>query len=130
MTIRAHFNGTVIVPDEPVDLPVDAALELEVKRTNGFSPEVAAAMEAARDPADTAGRRLLEVNLSPMPSRARTSPIKCCVVSTCMATAGDECARGYEHPGASQRLGPSPPVGNLCLGVEDQELLVPGRGNP
>ena len=56
MTIRAHFNGTVIVPDEPVNLPVDAALELEVKRTNGFSPEVAAAMEAARDPADTAGR--------------------------------------------------------------------------
>lgn len=56
MTIRAHFNGMVIVPDEPVDLPVDTALELEVKRTNGFSPEVAAAMEAARDPADTAGR--------------------------------------------------------------------------
>ena len=56
MTIRAHFNGTVIVPDEPLDLPVDAVLELEVKRTNGFSPEVAAAMEAARDPADTAGR--------------------------------------------------------------------------
>jgi hypothetical protein len=56
MTIRAHFNGTVIVPDEPVNLPVDAALELEVKRTNGFSPEVAAAMEAAKDPADTAGR--------------------------------------------------------------------------
>ena len=56
MTIRARFNGTVIVPDEPLDLPVDAALELEVKRTNGFSPEVAAAMEAARDPAYTAGR--------------------------------------------------------------------------
>ena len=55
MTIRAHFNGTVIVPDEPVDLPADTALELEVKRTNGFSPEVAAAMEAARDSADTAG---------------------------------------------------------------------------
>ncbi|MCX6916366.1 MAG: hypothetical protein NT167_25535 [Verrucomicrobia bacterium] len=56
MTISAHFNGTVIVPDEPVALPIDAALELEVKRTNGFSPEVAAAMEAASDPADTAGR--------------------------------------------------------------------------
>ena len=56
MTISAHFNGTVIVPDEPVALLIDAALELEVKRTNGFSPEVAAAMEAASDPADTAGR--------------------------------------------------------------------------
>ena len=30
MTIRAHFNGTVIVPDEPVDLPVDAVLSVEV----------------------------------------------------------------------------------------------------
>jgi len=56
MTIRAHFNGTVIVPDQPVDLPVDAALELEVKSINGFSPEVAAAMEAAKDPADAAAR--------------------------------------------------------------------------
>jgi hypothetical protein len=56
MTIRAHLNGTVIVPDEPVDLPVDTALELEVKRTSGFSPEVTAAMEAARDSADTAQR--------------------------------------------------------------------------
>ena len=56
MTIRAHFNGTVIVPDEPVDLPADTALELEVKRTNGLSPEVAAAMEAVRDPADMVRR--------------------------------------------------------------------------
>lgn len=56
MTIHAHFNGTVIVPDEPLNLPTDTALELEVRRTNGLSPEVAAATEAARDPADTAGR--------------------------------------------------------------------------
>jgi hypothetical protein len=56
VTIRAHFNDTVIVPDEPVDLPVDAALEVEAERTNGYSPEVAAATEAAKDPADTAGR--------------------------------------------------------------------------
>ena len=56
MTIRAHFNGTVFVPDEPVHLPTDTAFELEVKSTNGVSPEVAAAMEAARDPADTARR--------------------------------------------------------------------------
>ena len=50
MTIlKAHFDGRVLVPDEPVDLPADTALELEVKRTNGFSPEVAAAVEAASD---------------------------------------------------------------------------------
>ena len=56
MTIRAHFNGTVLVPDEPVDLPENTALELEVKRTNDLSPEVAAAIEAAKDPAETARR--------------------------------------------------------------------------
>jgi hypothetical protein len=31
VTIRAHYNGTVIVPDETVDLPVDQPLVLEVK---------------------------------------------------------------------------------------------------
>jgi len=56
MTIRAHFDGTVIVPEEPVDLPVDASLELNVRKTNGVSPEVAAAMEAAKDPAVRAKR--------------------------------------------------------------------------
>jgi hypothetical protein len=56
VTIRAHFNGTVLVPDEPLDLPLDTVLELEVKRSNGVSPEVAAAMKTARDPADTARR--------------------------------------------------------------------------
>lgn len=31
MTLRAHFDGKVLVPDEPVDLPVNCALEVEVK---------------------------------------------------------------------------------------------------
>jgi hypothetical protein len=31
MTIRAHFNGKVIVPDEPLDLPANQALILEIK---------------------------------------------------------------------------------------------------
>lgn len=56
MTLRAHFDGTVIVLDEPANLPVDAPLEVEVKTANGVSPEVAAAMEAAKDPADTVRR--------------------------------------------------------------------------
>lgn len=56
MTIRAHFDGTVIVPDEPVDLPVNESLELEIKRRGGVSPEVAAAAEAAKDPAEIARR--------------------------------------------------------------------------
>jgi hypothetical protein len=30
-TIRAHFDGKVIVPDEPVDLPVNQPLEVELR---------------------------------------------------------------------------------------------------
>jgi hypothetical protein len=29
--IRAHFDGKVIVPDEPVELPVDEPLEAELR---------------------------------------------------------------------------------------------------
>jgi hypothetical protein len=57
MTIRAHFDGTVIVPDEPVNLPVGKPLDVDVREpANGVSPEVAAAMEAAKDPAVRAKR--------------------------------------------------------------------------
>jgi hypothetical protein len=31
MTLRVHFDGKVLIPDEPVDLPVNCALEVEVK---------------------------------------------------------------------------------------------------
>jgi hypothetical protein len=31
VTIRAHFDGKVIVPDEPVDLPVDQPLQVELR---------------------------------------------------------------------------------------------------
>jgi hypothetical protein len=30
LSIRAHFDGHVIVPDEPLDLPVDQALQVDV----------------------------------------------------------------------------------------------------
>ena len=30
ITIKAHFDGKVIVPDEPVDLPVDQSFEAEL----------------------------------------------------------------------------------------------------
>ena len=30
LSIRAHFDGRFIIPDEPVDLPVDAPLNIEV----------------------------------------------------------------------------------------------------
>ena len=57
MTIRGHFNGGVIVLDEPVDLPLNEPIELEIKQPAKVSPEVAAAMESATDP-DVRGRRL------------------------------------------------------------------------
>jgi hypothetical protein len=31
IVIRAHFDGKVLVPDEPLDLPVDEPLELELR---------------------------------------------------------------------------------------------------
>jgi hypothetical protein len=35
MTIKAHFDGKVIVPDEPVSLPVDQPLVIQV--SNGVT---------------------------------------------------------------------------------------------
>jgi hypothetical protein len=36
LRIRAHFDGRVLVPDEPVDLPVNQPLDVEVTpSTNG-----------------------------------------------------------------------------------------------
>jgi hypothetical protein len=39
VTIRAHFDGKVIVPDEPVDLPVNKPLEVELKPIAGTEEE-------------------------------------------------------------------------------------------
>ncbi len=38
-SIRAHFDGRVIVPDEPVDLPVNRPLEV---RLESLAPESSA----------------------------------------------------------------------------------------
>jgi len=38
MAIRAHFDGKVIVPDEPVDLPVGAPLQVEFRLGSGLLP--------------------------------------------------------------------------------------------
>lgn len=41
-TIRAHFDGQVIVPDEPVDIPVHVPMEVQVTVTDShpvMSPE-------------------------------------------------------------------------------------------
>jgi hypothetical protein len=36
---RAHFDGRVLVPDEPVSLPVNQAIELEVIAMHGANGE-------------------------------------------------------------------------------------------
>jgi hypothetical protein len=36
--LKAHFDGKVLVPDEPVDLPVDCALEVHVLEFNANPP--------------------------------------------------------------------------------------------
>ena len=38
LSIRAHFDGKVIVPDEPVDLPLNTALDVDVRRRLASSP--------------------------------------------------------------------------------------------
>ena len=35
MTVRAHFDGKVIVPDEPVSLPLNTPLDVDIKPANG-----------------------------------------------------------------------------------------------
>ena len=33
-TLRAHFDGKVFIPDEPVDLPKGTALELDIREVS------------------------------------------------------------------------------------------------
>ncbi|NQU11121.1 hypothetical protein HQ590_10050 [bacterium] len=42
MTIRAHFDGTVIVPDEPVNLPANTALAVDIRPALTTGPADAA----------------------------------------------------------------------------------------
>lgn len=35
MTVSAHFDGKVIVPDEPLDLPANQALILQIQPVSG-----------------------------------------------------------------------------------------------
>jgi hypothetical protein len=47
MTIlKAHFDGKVLVPDEPVDLPVNCALEVHVRAQSAPRERVPASMDS------------------------------------------------------------------------------------
>ena len=65
MTVSAHFDGKVIVPDEPLDLPVNQALVLQIQTVSdqGAPPEesvlswlAANAVDSNALPADLADR--------------------------------------------------------------------------
>jgi len=47
LKIRAHFDGKVIVPDEPVALPVDQPLVAELTLTGATEPGTTAAERQA-----------------------------------------------------------------------------------
>jgi len=36
--VKAHFDGRVLIPDEPVKLPVDCALELHIRAVEQGAP--------------------------------------------------------------------------------------------
>ncbi|MHB9037361.1 MAG: hypothetical protein ACYC64_11900 [Armatimonadota bacterium] len=38
VVIRAHFDGKAIIPDEPVDLPLNQPLEFELKQEPAHLP--------------------------------------------------------------------------------------------
>jgi len=38
MTVNAHFDGRAIVPDEPLDLPPNQALILQIERVEPAEP--------------------------------------------------------------------------------------------
>ena len=47
MTVSAHFDGKVIVPDEPLDLPPNQALRVHIEPLEGEAEESALAWIAA-----------------------------------------------------------------------------------
>jgi hypothetical protein len=49
LSIRAHFDGKYIVPDEPVALPLHAPLNVEVRRTDAVSSEIIEFMASEGD---------------------------------------------------------------------------------
>jgi hypothetical protein len=45
-TLRAHFDGKVLVPEQPVDLPVGKSLHLDVREAEELRPGSPAAAKA------------------------------------------------------------------------------------
>lgn len=45
MTIHAHFDGKVIVPDDPLDLPYNQALILDIQTVEEQTPSTASSLD-------------------------------------------------------------------------------------
>jgi hypothetical protein len=73
--MKAHFDGQVIVPDEPVPFPVNAPLDVRLMEGNGVSPEVAAAVKRAKDPQAIAESMAALERIADRASRRRGTPI-------------------------------------------------------
>jgi len=39
MTVKVHFDGKVLVPEEPIDLPLNCTLEVDVKTPSPPLPD-------------------------------------------------------------------------------------------
>lgn len=51
MTLRAHFDGRVLVPEEPVDLPRNHTLEIDVREVLEPTPDTdGASLPISRHP--------------------------------------------------------------------------------
>lgn len=46
--LKAHFDGNVLVPDQPVDLPIGCPLEVEVSALTELSETAKMLLEMAR----------------------------------------------------------------------------------
>ena len=44
MTVNAHFDGKAIVPDEPLDMPLNQALIVQIERVGPREPEEESAL--------------------------------------------------------------------------------------
>jgi hypothetical protein len=51
-TIKCHFDGRTLVPDQPVDLPVGVPLEVEIRPAGRSAFRAAAAADTWDDPDD------------------------------------------------------------------------------
>ncbi len=59
IAIKGHFDGKVIVPDEPVDLPIGEPLEIEVRPSgNGERPTAPLSIEERLRRVDAAAGRI------------------------------------------------------------------------